>query len=388
VRRGHEIAFLYELGEPADADQLAVPEGSRSWSVEQIGVDRALSGLHEWQPDLLFSHGLLDPEIEARTLHIAPAVFLAHAYYGTCISGAKMFKSPTNMPCSRSFGWPCLAHYYPRRCGGWSPITMVREFRRQSARFELLSQYKAIVTLSSHMQREYARHGLGATWIRGAVEPGVSFATDIPDRRPHNEYRLLFVGRMDRVKGGDYLLEALPRVVGVLNRTLNMTFVGDGPARASWHAAAATLAAREPALRIEFPGWLDKSGVDALLAAADLLVVPSVWPEPFGLVGLEAARHRLPVAAFAVGGIPDWLRPGVNGYLAPGDPPTPGGLADAIIACLKDPDTHARLRDGAGQIAAEFDFEDHLNALMRVLHDAAGIASDQDMSDLTHVQRS
>ena len=160
VRRGHEIAFWHELGEPPDTDQLAVPEGSRSWSVEQMGVDRALSGLHEWQPDLLFSHGLLDPEIEARTLHIAPAVFLAHAYYGTCISGAKMFKSPTNMPCSRTFGWPCLAHYYPRRCGGWSPITMVREFRRQSARFELLSQYKAIVTLSSHMQREYARHGL------------------------------------------------------------------------------------------------------------------------------------------------------------------------------------------------------------------------------------
>ena len=74
-----------------------------------------------------------------------------------------------------------------------------------------------------------------------------------------------------------------------------------------------------------------------------MLVVPSLWPEPFGLVGLEAARHRLPVAAFAVGGIPDWLRPGVNGYLAPGDPPTPGGLADAIIACLKDPETHARL---------------------------------------------
>ena len=127
-----------------------------------------------------FSHGLLDPEIEARTLHIAPAVFLAHAYYGTCISGAKMFKSPTNMPCSRTFGWPCLAHYYPRRCGGWSPITMVREFRRQSARFELLSQYKAIVTLSSHMQREYARHGLEATWVRGAVEPGVS----LRHRRP------------------------------------------------------------------------------------------------------------------------------------------------------------------------------------------------------------
>ena len=61
------------------------------------------------------------------------------------------------------------------------------------------------------------------------------------------------------------------------------------------------------------------------MASADLLVVPSLWPEPFGLVGLEGARSRLPAAAFAVGGIPDWLRSGVNGYLAPGDPPTPAG---------------------------------------------------------------
>jgi len=39
---------------------------------------------------------------------------------------------------------------------------------------------------------------------------------------------------------------------------------------------------------------------------------------------------------------------------------------------LKDPDTHVRLRDGASRIAAESDFGQHMDALMRVLHDAAG----------------
>ena len=112
--------------------------------------------------------GCIDPEIEARTLQIAPAVFHAHAYYGTCISGAKTFKSPTTMPCSRRFGWPCLVNYYPRRCGGWSPITMVREFRRQAERLQLLSQYKALVTYSAHMQREFARHGIHATCVGAA----------------------------------------------------------------------------------------------------------------------------------------------------------------------------------------------------------------------------
>ena len=54
----------------------------------------------------------------------------------------------------------------------------------------------------------------------------------------------------------------------------------------------------------------------------DLLVVPSVWPEPFGLVGPEAAHHGVPSAAFAVGGIPEWLVDGVSGHLAAGDRPT------------------------------------------------------------------
>jgi glycosyltransferase involved in cell wall biosynthesis len=377
VRRHHEIAFWHELGEPPDVAPFALPAGRPSWSVDEVGLEPALAGLREWRPQVIFSHGLLDPEIEARTLQIAPAVLLAHAYYGTCISGTKMFKNPTNMPCSRTFGLPCLANYYPRRCGGWSPITMVREFRRQSARFELLSQYQAIVTLSSHMQREYARHGLAATWVKGAVEPGGSASTEVRDRSQHNECRLLFVGRMDRVKGGDYLLDALPRVVSVLNRALNVTFAGDGPARASWQAAAAIAASHERRLRIEFPGWLEPAGVEALLARADLLVLPSVWPEPFALVGLEAARHRLPVAAFAVGGIPDWLRPGVNGFLAPADPPTPSGLADAIIACVRNPETHARLRNGAGSVAAEFVLDHHMEALIRVLEGAAAVlASD------------
>ena len=387
ARRGHDLALWHEIGEPPDGDPFALPPESPSWSVEQMGVERALAGIADWHPDLLFSHGLLDPQIEARTLEIAPAVLLAHAYYGTCISGAKMFKNPTNRPCSRTFGWPCLVNYYPRRCGGWSPMTMVREFRRQASRLELLSQYRAIVTLSSHMQREYARHGLRAMWVKGAADPGAPCACDLAARSSRDAWRLLFAGRMESVKGGGYFLDALPRVAGTLDRALHVTFAGDGPARASWETAAAKVAAREPRLRIDFSGWLDQDRIGALFARADLLVLPSLWPEPFGIVGLEASRQRLPVAAFAVGGIPDWLRPGINGYLARGDPPTPGGLAEAIIACLKDPETHARLCDGAARVAAEFDFEHHIDALMQVLSDAAGSSVGDGGSETTHVQR-
>ncbi len=291
AEHGHDIGFWHEFGPPPTADPLALPPGCHSSSIEALGVENALRDLRAWQPDVLFAHGLSDPDLEARTLQIAPAVFVAHAYYGTCISGAKAFKFPTTKPCNRRFGWPCVANFYPRRCGGWSPITMARDFRRQSDRLALLSSYRAIVTLSTHMQQESERHGLHPTLIRGAIEAGP--VSDVaPAPAGDREWRLLFVGRMDNLKGGIFLIDALPLAARELKRTLSLTFAGDGPARASWSARAAALDSRDSQLRVEFAGWLNREEVDRRMAAADLLVLPSVWPEPFGLVGLEAGHRR------------------------------------------------------------------------------------------------
>lgn len=379
-RAGHEVALWHEVNTPLDYDLIPLPQAAPVWSVADLGADRALAGLASWRPHLLYSHGMLDPDVERRTLDIAPAVFFAHNYYGTCISGAKTFRNPVVTPCDRRFGWQCLAQYYPRRCGGWNPVTMVRLFRQQRDRLELLSRYRAIVTHSEHMQNEYINHGLAASRVFN-VKYGSDFDRPDPpcsslppmavdDRDP---WRLLFVGRMDELKGGRELLESLPAVVERLGRPLHLTFAGDGPQRADWTACASRIC-RDARIAVEFTGWVGRSEIDGLFARSDLMVLPSLWPEPLALVGLEAARHRLPVAAFAVGGVGEWLTPGENGHLAPGNPPTVEGLTAAIVACLKDPQTHARLREGAGRHAADFSFDAHVELLLKAFTDAARAA--------------
>ena len=373
-RAGHDVGLWHEVNTPAAYDLIPLPQDAPVWSVADLGLDAALAGLDAWQPHLLYAHGLLDPQVERRTLDVAPAVFFAHNYYGTCISGAKTFKNPLITPCDRRFGWQCLAQYYPRRCGGWNPITMVRLFRLQRDRLELLPRYRAIVTHSAHMQNEYINHGLTAAQVfnvkygsdlerpqgdSAGVEPPVS--SDRP-------WRLLFVGRMDQLKGGRELLEALPHVVDALGRSVHLTFAGDGPLRASWATRASEIG-RDPRIHVEFTGWVGRHEIDALFAQSDLLVLPSLWPEPLALVGLEAARHRLPVAAFAVGGVGEWLTPGRNGHLAPGNPPTVEGLTGAIVACLRDPQTHARLREWGP--AGDFSFDTHVALLLRAFNDVA-----------------
>ncbi len=168
------------------------------------------------------------------------------------------------------------------------------------------------------------------------------------------------------------MLEALPRIRAALGSPLRVVFAGDGRERSGWEARAASLRAGDPGLRIEFKGWVEAGRRSALLREADLLVVPSIWPEPFGQVGPEAGLYGVPVAAFAVGGIPSWLTDGVNGLLAPGDPPTAVGLARAIVGCLDDPAFHQRLRDGALRLAGRFTWANHYAPLMDVLTRFAG----------------
>jgi glycosyltransferase involved in cell wall biosynthesis len=390
LERGHEVSFWYETNEPSEREQIALAEGVTSWCVGDLGAADALATLERWQPDVIYAHGLLNPKLEASTLKIAPAIFFAHNYYGTCISGAKAFKNPVVTPCQRQFGLKCLLHYYPHRCGGWSPLTMFREYHRQSERLKLLSGYRAIVTHSQHMQDELIRHGLKPQHIydllyyvrqqqqslAGEAQKQTDYlsrslpVSSVPDKRASNsastEWRLLFLGRMDFLKGGETFLEALPHISVALNRPLRVTFSGDGPQRQRWEEQSARAQALDQRLRIDFTGWLKGAQLESQMGDCDLLVLPSLWPEPFGLVGPEAGLRGIPVAAFAVGGIPNWLVDGVNGHLAAGDPPTAEGLAQAVINCLRDAPTHARLGHGALEMAQRFNMENHLSALMEV----------------------
>ena len=155
------------------------------------------------------------------------------------------------------------------------------------------------------------------------------------------------------------LLDSLPIVAAALDRPIELTFGGDGPARQSWTRRAQAITAKDSRLKVLFEGWLGQERIEELQSTSDLLVVPSMWPEPFGRVGLESGFRGLPAAAFAVGGIPDWLHDGVNGYMAPGDPATPDGLACAIVKCLRTPAEHERLRRGALALARRFNLHNH-----------------------------
>jgi glycosyltransferase involved in cell wall biosynthesis len=235
---------------------------------------------------------------------------------------------------------------------------MFQSYKRAADGLAALRGHRAVIVHSEHMANECARHGINAEVVYLPVESSAA-----PSNAESNA-QILYVGRMERRKGGRELLAALPLASRILGRGLAVRLVGDGPDRERWELLARDLPA---SVHTTFSGWLDADGLSAEFATAALLVVPSVWPEPFGMVGLEAASRGVPAAAFGVGGIPEWLTDGHNGALAPGSPPTVQGLADAIVRCLGDAEHHRALRRGALEVHERFTRYGSVDKLLGVL---------------------
>jgi glycosyltransferase involved in cell wall biosynthesis len=109
--------------------------------------------------------------------------------------------------------------------------------------------------------------------------------------------------------------------------------------------------------------------VETLYRRARVVAFPSVWDEPFGLVGLEAAAHEKAVVAFAVGGVVDWLRHGETGIAVPNR--DAAAFARALDELLGDAERAAALGRRAKQhVADAFSRDRHLDRLEAVLRGA------------------
>jgi glycosyltransferase involved in cell wall biosynthesis len=157
---------------------------------------------------------------------------------------------------------------------------------------------------------------------------------------------VLAVGRLVAQKGFGLLLEAASRWRDIRPEPL-LVIVGEGPLAAGLDARAVSLG-----LEVRFTGR--RGDVPALLAAADVFVLPSAW-EGQSLVLQEALRAGVPVVATRVGGNQDLTGEEAAILVPPGDA---ARLADAVRGVLTDPALAARLRKAAADRAHTLPSED------------------------------
>jgi glycosyltransferase involved in cell wall biosynthesis len=359
--RGHAVALLYANASAQTGPTRIVTRDA--WSVADEGLGSAIAHAQAWRPDVCFSHNMRLLDVDERLCVEWPTFKMMHGYFGACVSGHKAFSFPAREPCPRECGPGCLAYYLPRRCGHLRPDVMLAQYSWARRQQRLFTRYAGIVVASDHMRREYLRYGIAPETLH--TIPLFAVSEDRPATTLSSAIDVLFVGRMTPLKGADMLIRAVHHAASVLKRPLRMVLAGDGPERSQLERLAATMEA-SGLVAAEFPGWVDAAARAALLSRASLVAIPSIWPEPFGLVGLEAAQFGVPAVAFDVGGIGEWLTDDVNGRLAD----LSGGsaaLGDAIAGVLGDRATWTRLSTGARSAAARLSADAHVATLQDVL---------------------
>jgi glycosyltransferase involved in cell wall biosynthesis len=168
----------------------------------------------------------------------------------------------------------------------------------------------------------------------------------LPGRRP----RIGFVGRLNRWKGYEVFLEAATRLVE-RHREADFVLIGGAPPGEEGRLVDLRTAIERADLGSRIFAIGHQPWADRAYGELDVVAVPSTWPEPFGLVIVEAMRAGAAVVATRHGAAPELIDDGVTGLLVP--PGDAAALADAIASLLDDPVRRRRIVAAARATASE-----------------------------------
>jgi len=183
-----------------------------------------------------------------------------------------------------------------------------KNFFKFSALLNEIRQCQSFMVLSEYMRSNLLMNGFPKKNIY-KIYP----VCEIPasqDRKKSfaNPPVIMFAGQLIRGKGVDLMLRAL----ALLKKDYHALIVGDGKDMDFLKQLASKLGIAD---KVEFAGW--QNDISKFWNKADIAVFPSRWQEPFGLTGIEAFAHKVPVVGFDVGGVTEWLYHGKNGLVVP-----------------------------------------------------------------------
>ncbi|WP_246246569.1 glycosyltransferase [Paenibacillus lemnae] len=274
---------------------------------------------------------------------------LIHAHFGTDAAIVLPLAAKLNIPLITTFhGYDATTKdeyakksYYTHR----NYVKKRKQLQRNGALFIAVSDFVEKKLLEQgYPPHKVVRHYTG-------INPQIFQADSSVQRKPI----VLFVGRLVEVKGCTYLLQAMQAVQEAIPG-VQLVVIGDGPQRGELeHMAQRTLA------DYRFLGLQSPAEIKAWMNQAQVFCAPSVSvdngaEEGLGTVFLEASAMGLPVVSFATGGIPEAVKHGQTGLLAPEK--NTAALSQHIIALLTNPLLWSRFSEqGRQRVIEHFDLE-------------------------------
>ncbi|MEM4275772.1 MAG: glycosyltransferase family 4 protein [Candidatus Nitrosocaldus sp.] len=211
---------------------------------------------------------------------------------------------------------------------------------------------KKIITVNDICTYTYLNKYIDKTVV---IPPGVDINRYKPNS--YNAYgkRLLFIGSLTlsyKYKGLRVLLDSLPLVVKY-HPDVKLVIIGDGPLKKEYMNLCKL---NNIDKNVMFRGRVSEEELISEYQNSTLLIVPTLTDtEGFGMVSLEANACGIPVIASRIGGIPYYVKDGINGSLV--EPRNSKALADKIIKLLDNPKLLEKLSSDCRERALEFGWD-------------------------------
>jgi glycosyltransferase involved in cell wall biosynthesis len=329
-QQGHQVLILASNagrgqpgGKPDFADEWCYgttgPGRAIVQSANPLASRRLRKVLREFKPDLVHIHIFLtqlSPLILKELVNV-PVVYSAHWYRSVCLTGFKML--PGGGACQQAAGVACLRN----RCVPlWDWLPLMMQLKTLQRRKETIS---AVVATSDTIRSRLERDGLNVDRI---IQLGVKEIQGFPNLS--SQPRIGFAARLVEEKGGAVLLQAFQQICEEIPTAVLDVF-GDGPQLSALKHQAAKLGIED---KVCFHGYLEQDELQTRLATAWVQAAPTLFEEPGGVVGYEAAMRGTALVASNYGGFIDTVIVGKTGYLTP--PGEAGELARALISILSD----------------------------------------------------
>lgn len=340
--RGHDARLLASSARPLNAQSQAdyhcfgttssfrtLLQTANFWAFRKLKQILA-----EFQPDVVHVTLFLTQlsPLILPLLQNIPTLYYAVWYRSICPTGTKIL--PNETPCQVKMGMPC----YQNHClplWDWLPLMLqMKLWQRWRNAFDLF------VAPSQAVKEHLMEAGIKSVEI-------VRHGTPIQPQRPplRSPPTVAFAGRLVKEKGAEVLLKAFALVVHQIPEA-KLLLVGDGSEREALKQKINDL---NITANVFMPGLVSRLETEKLFSTAWVQVVPSLWPEPFGTVVIEAMMRGTAVVVSASGGLPEIVKNNDTGLVVPSK--NYEALAAALLQILHNREWAERMGKRAREVA-------------------------------------
>ncbi len=366
---GHEIIII-----SSEKEAIRVPGRKEYFVKGSYGLRSSLKIkglfkeiLEKENPDIVHLHNtqfFLSPLILKYLLRAKPVVKTVHDVRLFCPGlrwkvipdSGEICNNPMGLTCFKNSCYP----FYPEKRSFFGNLYT---FFLMIYELKISKSIDRIIVPSSYVKEQLVRNGFSKNNI--AVIPHSIEKVPIREKETKEcrSKNILFVGKLDHIKG---ILQFIESLSLLKERDWMAEIIGEGNLQKEATTLVHKLGLND---RIHFYGNLSKEELNKHYASCAMVVIPSMVPESFGLVGIEAMSFGKPVVAFDSGGIREWLVHNETGFLVRrGDVRE---LADRVSQLLADPFLAKKMGiEGQKRVNERYRKEPHMERLLTVYEEA------------------